>query len=206
MSELSNFIRTRKKANLTVVVVNIVIFIALSFMGDTENADFMYRHGACYLPAVENGEYYRLIVSMFLHFGFYHIVYNMLSLIFLGDILEIHVGAVRYLIIYLLGGIAGNILSLEVSRQTGSYAVSAGASGAIFAVIGALFYIALRNRGQFGDRNMKKLILVVVLMVMQGMVDKGVDGYAHIGGLIGGFILAVLLYHKKRSVNNYERL
>lgn len=206
MNELSYFIRTRKKANLTIVVINIVVFIVLSFMGDTENADFMYRHGACYLPAIKNGEYYRLITSMFLHFGFYHIVYNMLSLIFLGDILEIHVGAVRYLIIYFLGGLAGNLLSLEVSSRTGHYAVSAGASGAIFAVIGALLYIAVRNRGQFGDRNMKKLTLIVVLMVMQGMIDKGVDGYAHIGGLIGGTILAVLLYHKKRSVMNYERL
>ena len=165
----------------------------------------MLRHGACYLPSVINGEYYRLFTSMFLHFGFYHIVYNMLSLIFLGDILETIAGPARYLIIYLAGGIGGNLLSLAVSMRTGSYAVSAGASGAIFSVIGALLYIALRNRGTFGERNMKKLVFMIVLMIMQGTVDKGVDGAAHLGGLISGFLLGILLYHQKRSTQ-YERL
>ena len=89
--------------------------------------------------------------------------------------------------------------------RTGSYAVSAGASGAIFSVIGALLYIALRNRGTFGERNMKKLVFMVVLMIMQGTVDKGVDGAAHLGGLISGFLLGILLYHQKRSTQ-YERL
>ena len=106
---------------------------------------------------------------------------------------------------YLAGGIGGNLLSLAVSMKTGSYAVSAGASGAIFSVIGALLYIALRNRGTFGERNMKKLVFMVVLMIMQGTVDKGVDGSAHLGGLISGFLLGILLYHQKRSTK-YERL
>ena len=129
----------------------------------------------------------------------------MLSLIFLGDILERETGPVRYLIIYLLGGAAGNLLSLFVSMRSGDYAVSAGASGAIFAVIGALLYIALRNRRTFGQQNMKRLLLMVLLMIMQGAIDKGVDGSAHLGGLIGGFLLAAALYHKKRS-DHYERL
>lgn len=206
MSELSYFLRTRKKANLAIVIINIVIFIVLSFMGNTEDALFMYQHGACYLPAVQEGEYYRLFTSMFLHFSFPHIAYNMLSLIYTGDMLETVVGSVRYLIIYLAGGICGNIFSLAIGVKTGDYAVSAGASGAIFAVMGALLYIALRNRKRFGNQNTKKLILVVSLMLMQGMIDKGVDGYAHLGGMIGGFILAVLLYHKKKRSFNYERL
>ena len=205
MSELSYFFRTRKKANLTIVIINIVVYIVLAAIGDPSDSVFMLKHGASYLPAVMNGEYYRLFTSMFLHFSFYHIAYNMLSLIFLGDILETIVGPVRYLIIYLLGGIAGNLFSLAVSLRTDQYAVSAGASGAIFAVIGALLYIALRNRGTFGERNVKKLLLMIVLMIMQGTIDKGVDGSAHLGGLIGGFLLAVLLYHRKRSVYN-ERL
>ena len=205
MNELIYFFKTRKKANLTIVIINVVVYIVLALTGDPADSAFMLRHGACYLPAVINGEYYRLFTSMFLHFGFYHIVYNMLSLIFLGDILETIAGPVRYLVIYLAGGIGGNLLSLAVSMKTGSYAVSAGASGAIFSVIGALLYIALRNRGTFGERNMKKLVFMVVLMIMQGTVDKGVDGSAHLGGLISGFLLGILLYHQKRSTK-YERL
>lgn len=205
MSELSYFFRTRKKANLAIVIINIVVYIVLSIMGDPEDALFMYHHGACYLPAVMQGEYYRIFTSMFLHFGFYHIAYNMLSLIFVGDILERAVGPVCYLIIYLCGGAAGNLLSLWMSLKSGNYVISAGASGAIFAVIGALLYIAFRNRKTFGQQNVKKLLIMVLLMIMQGTIDKGVDGFAHLGGLIGGFLLAVLLYHKKRS-EYYERL
>ena len=135
MNELIYFFKTRKKANLTIVIINVVVYIVLALTGDPADSAFMLRHGACYLPSVINGEYYRLFTSMFLHFGFYHIAYNMLSLIFLGDILETIAGPARYLIIYLVGGIGGNLLSLAVSMRTGSYAVSAGASGAIFSVI-----------------------------------------------------------------------
>lgn len=205
MSELTYFLKSRKKANLTIVIINIIIYIVLEIMGDPEESSFMLRCGACYLPAVESGQYWRLFTSMFLHFGFMHLAYNMLSLIFLGDILETRVGALRYLIIYFLGGLCGGLLSLKVSQITGDYAVSAGASGAIFAVIGSLFYIALRNRRQFGERSMKKMVLMIVLMIMQGMVDKGVDGNAHLGGLIGGFVLGILLYHKERG-KYHERL
>ena len=109
MNELIYFFKTRKKANLTIVIINVVVYIVLALTGDPADSAFMLRHGACYLPAVINGEYYRLITSMFLHFGFYHIVYNMLSLIFLGDILETIAGPARYLIIYLAGGIGGNL-------------------------------------------------------------------------------------------------
>ena len=74
--------------NLLMVAVNIAVFVVLTFMGNTEDALFMFNHGACYTPSVQSGEYYRLFTSMFLHFGLYHIVNNMVCLIFLGDYLE----------------------------------------------------------------------------------------------------------------------
>ena len=106
----------------------------------------MLEHGACYTPYVlEHHEYYRLFTCMFLHFGIQHLIGNMLVLIFLGDTLEQTVGKIRYLIIYILGGLAGNLLSMYHSIQTQDFAVSAGASGAIFAVVGALIYIVAVN-------------------------------------------------------------
>lgn len=197
MNEAWDFIKSRKKANLTIVLINITVYIVLEIMGDTESSAFMMNHGACYTPAILDGEYYRLLTGIFLHFGFYHIAYNMLSLIFLGDILETFVGPVRYLIIYFAGGIAGNVFSAWLEMQEGDYAVSAGASGAIFAVIGAILYIVIRSHGHLGRLNGRSFAIMAVLMIIQGAMDHGVDNAAHIGGFISGFLLAVLLYHPR---------
>ena len=84
-----------------IVAANIIVFLILSIMGDTQDAWFMVNHGACYAPfVIEYQEYYRLFTCMFLHFGVEHLFYNMLLLIFLGDTLEKTVGKLRYLIIY----------------------------------------------------------------------------------------------------------
>ncbi len=203
MNEFKDFINSRCKLNLAIVLINIVVFAVLEIAGDTTSPQFMVEHGAVYTPYVLEGQYWRLITAMFLHFGFEHLAYNMFSLIFLGDILENIVGPVRYLIVYLVGGLGGNALSLFMSVQSGSYKVSAGASGAIFAVMGAFFYIALRNRNSFGKDGMRRLGIMVVLMIMQGLVDRGVDQSAHMGGLISGFLLGIALYHPKTHQARY---
>ena len=185
--------------------INIIVFIVLEIMGDTHSAPFMLEHGASYAPMVLEGQYWRLFSCMFLHFGFEHLAYNMFSLIFLGDIIESVMGAVRYLIIYIVGGLGGNIVSVMLSMRSGRYAVAAGASGAIFACMGAFLYFALRNRSSFGPNHMRRLGMMIMLMIMQSLVDKGVDNAAHIGGFASGFILAVLLYHpRKISVRRIE--
>ncbi len=181
------------------VLLNIVVFTVLEIMGSTTDSRFMVQHGAIYTPLVLEGQYWRLFSAMFLHFGFEHLAYNMFSLIFLGDILESIVGPVRYLVIYLVGGLGGNALSLFMSIESGTTKVSAGASGAIFAVMGAFFYFALRNYKRFGKEGMRRMGIMVVLMIMQGLVDRGVDQSAHMGGMITGFLLGILLYHPVRE-------
>lgn len=178
--------------------VNILVFIVLEILGDTSNPSFMLAHGASYAPMVLEGQYWRLFTCMFLHFGFEHLAYNMFSLIFLGDIVESVMGPVRYLILYIVGGLGGNVVSLMLSMRSGRYAVAAGASGAIFACMGAFLYFALRNRKRFGSGNMRRLGMMILLMIMQSLVDKGVDNAAHLGGLATGFILAALLYHPQK--------
>ena len=205
MQELLSFIRTRQPVNLFLVAVNILVFIVLSIIGDTQDAWFMAAHGACYTPFVlEYGEYYCLFTCMFLHFGIEHLFYNMLLLIFVGDTLEKTAGKVRYLLIYLIGGLAGNILSVWAGMDRAEYAVSAGASGAIFAVIGALIWIVLRNKGKLEGYSSQRLILMAGLSVVNGLTETGIDNWAHIGGLAGGFLLAVLLYRKKTGAMQKE--
>ena len=193
MNELTAFLKTRKKANLTIVAINVLVFIVFSIIGNTEDVQFMLAHGACFAPLVEEGEVYRLFTAMFLHFGVEHLVGNMLLLIFLGDTLERVVGSVRYLIIYLLGGLGGNVLSCCIALYRKNYAVSAGASGALFAVIGALVYLVLRKRGDVEGISGKRLLLMAALSIAQGFTAAGIDGYAHIGGFLCGMLLSVFV-------------
>ncbi len=193
MQEFKDFVCSREKMNLSIVAANIIVFIVLSFLGDTESTSFMLGHGAAFAPLIVQGEYYRLFTSMFLHFGVDHLFSNMLVLIFLGDTLEECVGKVRYLLIYLGGGLIGNVVSVWFSLRAEDYAVSAGASGAVFAVIGALIYLVVRNKGRLGEYSGRRLILMAVLSVLQGLTAGGVDNCAHIGGILSGFALACVL-------------
>ena len=194
MDELRQFFKTRQKANLLLIAINAVVFVILSFGGNTESGRYLLEHGAMYAPYIlTDGQYYRLFTSMFLHFGLQHLVYNMLLLLFLGDMLEQAYGKVRYLLIYLLGGLAGNLLSLWISWRSQDYAVSAGASGAVFAVIGGLLFLVIKKKGRVPGVSAKRLFLMAALSVLEGFTQAGIDNYAHIGGIAGGFLLAAVL-------------
>ena len=186
--------------NIGIVVVNILVFLFLDYLGNTEDAVFMAHYGAIF-PSfiVEQKEYYRLLTGMFMHFGINHLVNNMLVLFFLGDNLERAVGHWRYLIIYLLSGLGAGSLSVYMMIRSGDYAVSAGASGAIFGMVGALLYIVIRNRGRLENVTTKRLGFMILLSLYLGFTSAGVDNMAHVGGLISGFLLAVILYHKKKK-------
>lgn len=189
----------RRKAPCTaaLIVVNVAVFIFLSFGGMTEDAYYMLRNGAMYLPLLQQGEYYRMFTSIFLHFGFSHLVNNMLMLGVMGWQLELVIGRIKFLIIYFAAGLGGNVLSALAELRTGDYAVSAGASGAIFGIIGALLYIAVRNHGQIGNVSGQGILIMVALTLYYGFTSSGVDNFAHIGGLAAGFVLAVLLYRER---------
>ena len=192
----------RKKAyqvTAAIAAANVIVFLALSLRGMTEDAEYMLAHGAMYVPrAVEQGEYYRLFTSMFLHFGFDHLMNNMVVLLIVGSRLETELGKIKYLFVYLAGGLCGSIASALWDIYSGNYAVSAGASGAVFALIGALFYVAVRSRDEIGSSAGKRLAFMVLLMLYYGFTRAGVDNAAHVGGLLSGFILSVVLYRKRK--------
>lgn len=186
---------------IILVIVNIVVFFGLSFGGITEDAVYMLEHGAMYVPYImEQGEYYRLFTSIFLHFGFSHLLNNMVTLVIMGRYLEPLVGKVRFLLIYLLSGLGGNLLSGFVEYMTEDYAVSAGASGAIFGLTGALLGLTLIYHGRVGRLTSRDVLLIAVLSLYQGFVSQGVDNLAHIGGLLAGFVLTLLLVGIPKSM------
>ena len=187
-----------KKEPVTVlfILLNILIFLVVDFSGGSENTAHMIACGAAYPPLIlESGQIYRLFTSMFLHFGIYHIANNMLILFVLGQRLEPVVGKIRFIIIYLLGGLGGNIFSIVMEMKKSEYAVSAGASGAIFSVMGAMIYVVVRNRGRIQDISARQMLIMAGFSLYFGFTSTGVDNAAHIGGLVCGFLLAVLLYH-----------
>ena len=119
--------------NSAIIAANIIVFILLSMGGDTTDAQYMYLHGADFWPDVfYNHEYWRLITCAFIHFGTSHIFNNMLVLAFIGDNLEHALGHIRYLIFYMACAVLSSLASDYWAMHTGSYAVSGGASGAIF--------------------------------------------------------------------------
>lgn len=184
---------------IAIAAANVLIFLGLSFMGMAEDSAFMMEHGAMYVPYLMNGErYYTLITSMFLHFGFSHLMNNMVMLLVIGYSLEPEIGKIRFLFIYLGSGLMGNLVSAWFDVSQGSYAVSAGASGAIFGIVGALLYVAIRNHGRVGEISTRGLVLMAGLSLYYGFTAQGVDNAAHIGGLISGFLLVVLTYWKHK--------
>lgn len=193
--------RQKPEAICTValIVINIAVFFILTMFGDTEDAVFMLQHGGMYEPnIIEGHEYYRIFTCLFLHFGITHLLNNMVLLGALGWNLELEIGKVRFVIIYFASGIIGNIVSLFYDLTLEQPAVSAGASGAIFGLMGALLYVVIANRGRLGRLSGRGMLVMVILSLYFGLTSTGVDNLAHIGGLVSGFLLAVLLYRRKQ--------
>lgn len=190
--------KKRSTCTIVLIVINAAVFVILSFLGRTEDGGFMLEHGAMYVPyVIGNEQYYRLFTSMFLHFGITHLTNNLLMLRLLGWNLETEVGGVKFLIIYLLSGLGGNLLSAVIDIRIQEYAVAGGASGAIFGIIGALLYIAIRNHGHVGNVTGRGILFMIGLSLYFGFTSTGVDNFAHIGGLLAGFLACVLLYRKR---------
>ena len=184
--------------NTALVLINVLVFFCMTFIGSTENVEFMLGHGAMFVPAVlEDGEIYRFFTCMFLHFGFMHLAGNMVVLMFLGDNVERAVGKLKFILIYLLGGMFGSLGSFAYALVYNPGIVSAGASGAIFAIIGALLWLVIRNKGRLEDMTTLRMCVLIAYALYNGITSENVDMAAHLFGLIGGFLAAVVLYRKK---------
>ena len=186
----------RAYVNGLLIALNVLFFLYLEITGSSENVYFMYTKGAMSAPAVlEDGEYYRLLTAMFMHFGIRHIMNNMLVLFVLGDNLERALGHVKYLIFYLLCGISSNWVSM-MAHSTDTMTVSAGASGAIFGVVGGLLYVVTANKGRLEDLSTRQLVIMIFFSLYLGYTSTGVDNTAHLSGLVIGIVLAIILYHR----------
>lgn len=186
------------------VAINVIIFFWLESKGNTTNSYFMLDHGAFFWPSIKiHGEIYRFFTCIFIHFGFEHLLSNMIVLFFLGDNLERAIGKSKYVIIYLVTGLAGSIVSCIYYLIIDEYVLSGGASGAIFGVLGALLYVVWTNQGKLEDLSSFKLILFLSYSFYNGFNSTGVDNAAHVGGFFAGLVLGKLLYRKPEQTLPY---
>ena len=133
--------------------------------------------------AIAQGEYWRLFTAMFLHAGILHLAFNMLALWVGGSVLEMLAGRGKYLIIYFVAGVAGNVAAYALSP---SNAATVGASGAIFGIFGALFLYSLHNRGTAAGQALRSMGTVILINLLISFVVSGISWQAHVGGLLGG--------------------
>lgn len=154
-----------------------------------------------YAPYIRGGEYYRLVTGMFLHGGFFHLLFNCYALYLIGAQVESLLGKFKFLIIYLFSGICGSLFSMIF----GGNAASIGASGAIFGLMGSLCYFGYHYRVYLGNIVKSQIIPLIFLNLMLGFITPGVDNFAHIGGLIGGTLITIALGVKDKS-SNFEKI
>ncbi len=186
---------------ISIVIINVLIFLAMEFTGQTEVEDLFNWGGTSALTIIEELQIWRLFTAMFLHAGFEHIFGNMIILVLMGERLERVVGGLRYVILYLISGVIANIASALTNYYSGENPVGVGASGAIFGIVGAVMYIVIR----YGERGLgittKRLLIFIGLSLYSGFQSMDVDNTAHIVGFISGAIIMLLidkLFMKKK--------
>ncbi|WP_277677892.1 rhomboid family intramembrane serine protease [Gracilibacillus dipsosauri] len=176
------------------LAINIVMYILLEFNGGSTSTKNLIEFGAKYNVAIIDGEWWRLISSMFLHIGIAHILLNMFALYYIGTLVERIYGGTRFLIIYFIAGIVGGLASFALNPS-----IAAGASGAIFGLFGALLFFGSQYPKAFFRTMGWNIIIVIIINIIFGFSMPQIDNGAHIGGLIGGAIGAAVVMFKQRS-------
>ncbi|WP_461218966.1 rhomboid family intramembrane serine protease [Lapidilactobacillus salsurivasis] len=168
----------------------VAIFIGETAAGGSESAAVLYQFGAKINVSVQAGEWWRLLTPMFVHIGWMHLLVNSATLYYIGGSVEQMIGHWRYLVIYLLSGITGNLMSFAFGAMN---SISAGASTALFGLFGV--YIALgvvfRDDAYLRATGRQFAMLAVFNFVFD-LIAQGIDLWGHFGGLIGGFLLLLV--------------
>lgn len=179
------------------IAVNVILYVIPVLFG---LYDDLIANFSVWGPAIREGQTYRLLTGIFLHGGFVHLLFNCYALYVIGSQVENFLGRIKFLIIYLVAGVSGALFSMIF----GNYA-SVGASGAIFGLMGALVYFGYHYRVYLGNVVKSQIIPLILLNLFLGFMMSGVDNFAHIGGLIGGSLMAIALGVKDKS-SWFERI
>jgi len=169
--------------------IMVLVFLAMTLDGGSTNANVLITFGAKINVLIQQGQWWRLVTPIFLHIGFTHILMNMLTLYFVGMQLEAAFGHWRYLVIFLVAGVGGNVASFCFSDR-----LSGGASTAIFGLFGAFMMLGESFWQNPGIRSLTRTFMAFVVMNLAfDVFTPGIDIAGHIGGLFAGFLVAYLV-------------
>ena len=172
---------------ISLIVINTMLYFLTTLLGLVD--DFAVNRFF-----ILNGEYYRLFTGMFLHANLIHLIFNMYALYIIGAQLEGFLGRYKYLIVYILSGLGGSVLSIFFSNS-----FSVGASGAIFGLLGSLLYFGYHYRVYLETVVKSQIIPLILFNLLIGFSFSGIDNWAHIGGLIGGVLSTMAVGVKYKS-------
>ncbi|QMU09218.1 rhomboid family intramembrane serine protease [Levilactobacillus suantsaii] len=171
------------------IVIMVLVYLGMTLAGGSTNINVLITFGAKLNALIQQGQWWRLITPVFLHMGFTHILMNMITLYFVGMQLEAAFGHLRYLGIFLLAGIGGNIASFCFSTS-----LSAGASTAIFGLFGAFMMLGESFWQNPVIRQLANTFLLFIVMNLAvDVFSPGIDIAGHLGGLVAGFLAAYLV-------------
>ena len=179
--------------------LNLVIYIVLNMFLLQNGIDIISYFDNSWMTVKENGEYYRIFTSMFLHADLNHLLNNMFILFIIGKRYEYSEGKFRFGLVYFLGGILASIASLSYNMILGNEIVSLGASGAIFALIGASVASVIKCRNKLKTISKKQMILFAVFSLYAGFANTTTDNIAHLGGLIAGFLIGLAITEQSHN-------
>ena len=193
----------RPRITYALIAANVAMFAVECLAGGSTNIPTLYRLGAMSPWAVTTGQYWRLFTANFLHFGSAHLVLNMLALLALGAFVEVFLGRIQYLFLYLLSGIIAfaGVWAMQIGDPV-RFQIAVGASGAIMGLLGAAIAIFLRgmirDRAAIARRQLLRMLSIVGLQVVFDFLTPQVSQSAHLFGLAAGFVIACLIPRPSR--------
>ena len=177
------------------IFINVCMYVIPILFG---TYDKLLSDFCVYAPLIRAGEYYRLITGTFLHANIVHLLFNCYALYVLGSQLESFIGKTKYIIMYLFSALLGALFSMIFTHN----AMSIGASGAIFGIMGSMLYFGYHYRVFLGNIIRSQIIPLIAVNLAIGFMLSSIDNFAHIGGLIGGLLSTMALgikYHSTKS-------
>lgn len=171
----------------TVIGINLLVWLAMTAAGGSTNPQVLLRFGAKVNSRIISGQIWRLVTPIFVHMGIVHLAFNTYAIYVFGTQLERTFGSLRYLAIYMLSGMSGVLGSFAFSPHP-----SAGASGAIFGLIGteaAFFYRYRRAFGRTGQQRLYNILIVIGYNLAFTFAASNIDVWGHLGGLLAGTVL-----------------
>lgn len=172
------------------IVINLIMLGLMELYGSSQDGETLYNFGALFEISGVTAEPWRYVTAIFLHIGFEHLLFNCFTLYVFAPPLEIMLGKWRYIVLYLISGIAGNIASMLL--HTDEF-ISAGASGALYGIYAAYLYLAIFRKDIIDKQTKQTIITIILIGFLYSVIVPKVDLYAHLGGFVGGFATIALI-------------